>query len=186
MQLGFRPFRSILITGIGAAAVFLTPAPAFASGSKTVNVSAQAAILRPLGLVNTRKLDFGIVAAGNTTGTVVIDPAGARTRTGGVVLAGGAPSSAQFYAFSQRNATASLWINANTITLTRVAGSTMTVDNFTISSTPPSAISTTHTTFTLNTPNGIFPFTIGATLHVGVHQHPGTYTGTFTVNINYN
>lgn len=183
MQLGSWPARPILIAGLTAIAS-LTPSPAFAK--KTVTMNAQAAIIRPLGLVNTRKLDFGIVAAGNTAGTVVIAPDGTRTRTGGVVLAGGAPSSAQFYAFSQRNTTASLWLNANTITLTRVAGSTMTVDNFTISSTPPSAISTTHTTFTLNTPNGIFPFTIGATLHVGVRQHPGTYTGTFTVNITYN
>lgn len=164
----------------------MAPAPAFANQTATTTASAQAAIIRPLGLVNTRKLDFGTIVAGNTTGTVVVAPDSTRTKTGGAVLAGGTPTSAQFYAFSQRNATASLWLGANTTTLTRAGGGTMTVDNFTISSTPPSAISTTHTTFTLNTPNGIFPFTIGATLHVGVHQTPGTYTGTFTVNIAYN
>ena len=185
MQFGYRPARPFLIAG-WAAAASLTPATAFANQNATTNASAQAAIIRPLGLVNTHKLDFGTIVPGNTAGTVVIAPDGTRTRTGGAVLAGGTPAAAQFYAFSQRNTTASLWVSANTITLTRAGGGTMTVNTFTISSTPPSAISTTHTTFTLNTPNGIFPFTIGGTLHVGVHQAPGTYTGTFTVNIQYN
>lgn len=185
MQLGSRPARPFLIIGLAAAAS-LTSAPAFANQSATAAASAQAAIIDVHGLVNTHKLDFGTIIPGNTTGTVVIAPDGTRSRTGGAVLAGGTPAAAQFYAYSRRNTTATLWLGANTITLTRAGGGTMTVNTFTISSTPPSAISTTHTTFTLNTPNGIFPFSIGATLHVGVHQTPGTYTGTFTVNIQYN
>lgn len=166
----------------------MAPAPAFANGSATATVSSQAAIIRRLTLIKTADLQFGTITPGNTTGTVVIGSDGAVSHTGGAIPSGGGTSPAQFYAFSQRNETASLWISANFINITRVGGggTPMRVDTFTISSTPPSALTTTHTTFTLNTPNGIFPFTVGGTLHVGIHQLPGTYTGTFTVNITYN
>ncbi|HEX7709789.1 MAG TPA: DUF4402 domain-containing protein [Sphingomonadaceae bacterium] len=165
----------------------MAPAPALANGSATATVSSQAAIIRRLTLVKTADLQFGTNIGGNTTGTVVVGPSGSVSSTGGVVRAGGTTSAAQFYAFSQRNETASVKIGANFINITRLGGgATMRVDTFTISSTPPSTLSTTNTTFTLNTPNGIFPFTIGATLHVGVHQMPGTYTGTFSVTMTYN
>jgi hypothetical protein len=165
----------------------MAPAPALANGSATATVGSQAAIIQRLTLVKTADLQFGTNVGGNTAGTVVVGPDGAVSSTGGVVRAGGQTSPAQFYAYSRRNATASLRLGANFINITRLGGgATMRVDNFTISSTPPTTLSTSNTTFTLNTPNGIFPFTIGATLHVGVHQMPGTYTGTFSVTMTYN
>jgi hypothetical protein len=186
VQLGFRPNRPILIAGLAAAACF-TPAPALANGSATVSASSQAAIIRPLTLVKTADLQFGIIAAGGTAGTVKIDPSGTVSSTGGAVPAGGTTSPAQFYAFSRRNATASLRLGANFINIVRSGGGAqMRVDNFTISSTPPTTLSTTATTFTLNTPNGIFAFTVGGTLHVGANQLPGNYVGTFQLTMNYN
>ena len=40
--------------------------------------------------------------------------------------------------------------------------------------------------FIINSPSGIFTFRVGGTLTVGANQTPGTYTGTFQIDIQYN
>ena len=186
MKFGSQSARPILIACAGAVA-FLAPVPALANGAAAITVSSQAAIIARHALVKTADLRFGTNIAGNTQGTITIGPDGAVSRTGGAVRAGGITGPAQFYAYSRRNNTASLSLGANFINITRAGGGAqMRVDNFTISSDPPTILTTSNTTFTLNTPNGIFPFNIGGTLHIGAHQMPGTYSGTFSVTINYN
>jgi hypothetical protein len=39
---------------------------------------------------------------------------------------------------------------------------------------------------TIDGTTGTQSFYVGSTLHVGSSQNPGTYTGSFTVTVNYN
>lgn len=134
-----------------------------------------ATFAQQLSLSNTRSLDFGRFVAG-TGGTVVVSPAGLRSRTGAVVLltspnAGQARFTA---ARSNGNKTAviiSLPANGS-IRLTSGVNS-MAVNNF---------VSTPASTGSLQSP---MTLSVGATLSVAANQAPGTYSGSFSVTVNY-
>jgi Domain of unknown function (DUF4402) len=160
--------------------------PAYAKEKVTVVGSAQATVVDRLGIVKNRDLNFGRIIPGATAGTVVLSPAGVRSATGGARLATGPSSTASFSGFGSNNQTITLAIASATSTLTRAGGGgSMTMDTFTVGSTPTAIISTTPLGFRVNSPTGIFTFPVGATLRVGANQAPGTYTGTFTVIISY-
>ena len=64
-------------------------------------------------------------------------------------------------------------------------GTAMTVTQFEIGSTPTAILTATPTIFRIAGANGVFIFPLGARLNVNANQAPGTYTGTFTVTLNY-
>ena len=119
-------------------------------------------------------LEFGSVAGGSSTGTVIVSSAGVKTVTGGAVDFGGTPSAAASWQIAgSKQCTVILTFPAS-ITVTS-GGDTTTVDTFTPDLTNPILI-----------PNsGKITFKVGATLNVGVNQAAGTYTGTFNVNVIY-
>jgi hypothetical protein len=126
-------------------------------------------------VTNTRALGFGsLVAAGG--GTITISPAGARSKTGGVVLISGAAIASASYTLTESGAGKSLrW---TTITLPAAAAlsngsATMALSNFV--SDPPDTILGTGRTI----------MTVGATLTVAPNQAPGNYSGSFSVTVNY-
>jgi hypothetical protein len=126
-------------------------------------------------LTTTRNLSYGrFVAAGG--GTIILSPAGVRSKTGGVVLLpGGTVASASFDLTETGTGKSLRW---TTITLPSSAtlssgGATMTLSNFT--SNPPN-------TFAGLTQTDL---TVGATLAVGSNQAPGNYSGAFAVTVNY-
>lgn len=142
---------------------------------------AQAYVLEPLSLLNTRGLDFGIITAGPTAGTVTIDPATeARTVTGGVVPLGGSVSAAEFLgAGAAKSKIAIIKEPRASITLTRSGGTeTMTVDTFMVEG-------GNGTSRQLGN-DGTLRFRVGARLNVGANQAQGTYLGTFNVTVDYN
>lgn len=126
-------------------------------------------------VTTTRHLGLGRFVAGSG-GTITISPAGARSKTGGVVLlSGGTIASASFTLTETGSGKALKW---TTITLPgpttlSSGGATMTLNNF---------VSNPANTF-LGTTQRIL--TVGATLAVGADQAPGDYAGTFAVTINY-
>ena len=61
----------------------------------------------------------------------------------------------------------------------------MTVSQFEIGSTPTAVITTSPTRFRIASTNGQFNFPMGAQLAVGANQAAGTYSGTFSVTLNY-
>jgi hypothetical protein len=62
----------------------------------------------------------------------------------------------------------------------------MQVNNFEIASTPTTTVLTnSYQNFNLGSPTGQYNFGIGARLMVGANQAPGTYTGTFTLQLIY-
>lgn len=122
-------------------------------------------------------LQFGSISA-PIAGTVVVDTAGARTSTGGVVLVGTGGTAGTFsmstapYACTGR---ALVVVTAGpTATLNHASlPATMTANTFTTSLAPGDAFDPT------------IPLTVGATLNVGTAQSPGAYSGTYLITVTF-
>jgi hypothetical protein len=160
-----------------AAAIFVAAIPSTASAANAGG-SATATVIRPNSLVNTASLSFGDIAVGQTGGTVSVSPSGVVTTTGGVVHQGGTVSAARFVGMTDWFP---FWVTIHqppaSITLTRVGGgATMTVDTLSVSG---------GTGLRLVPLNSIFAFTVGGRLLVSGGQLPGTYSGTFTMTVDY-
>jgi len=128
-------------------------------------------------LQNTGALSFGAFAAG-TGGTITVSAAGARSRSGSIVLAsqGGVASAAQFLITGTPGATYTITLPSDGTVVLSSGGSTMALNTFT--STPSGA----------NIPlggGGTQVISVGATLTVSAAQAPGNYTGSFNVTVDY-
>ncbi len=120
-------------------------------------------------------LDFGTLA-GDTTlaGTATIDPAtNAKTVSGGVMDFGGVHRRASFLITGDPNVAFTV-ILPSSVTVTS-GGNSMTLNGF---SSSPSGVGTLNAL-------GIRILYVGATLQVGAGQAAGTYSGAFTVIVNY-
>lgn len=123
-------------------------------------------------VTNTASLGFGKIVATGSAGTVIVTPAGVRSKTGGVVLASGTGVSAASFLASGPNWRAYSIVLPTTATMT-VAGHNMTVNTF--RSTPSGSGN-------LNG-SGNATVTVGATLNIAAAQSTGAYTGTFPVTL---
>lgn len=158
---------ALLFLGEGALAA---PVPA------TRNASGQATLLKSLSLVKIADLDFGeLVVTG--AGTAVIDPVSATmATTGPVIMVGPAAHPATFTATGSKNSVVNIKIPTAAVTLTRLGGGgTMTVSNWTLDGKTNRKIPL----------NSAFSFNVGGTLNIGSGQPDGTYSGTFTVTVQY-
>jgi len=147
----------------------------------TASASSSATIVTPIAITKTVDMNFGNVAVSTAAGTVVLAPAGSRTKTGGVTLpaTAGTVTAASFTVTGTPTYTYAITLPSTATTITRGGGTeTMTVDNW--SSSPA-------TTGTLSS-GGSETLTVGGTLNVGGSQLAGTYvSGTpFNVTVNYN
>ena len=121
---------------------------------------------------------------GATGGTVRLLPSGARTTTGSVTTVGASQQVAGFAGFGSVNQQVLISLAANSIQITG-PGAPMTVSAFEIGSSPTVILSTTPQRFRITAANGIFAFPVGATLTVNANQAPGTYSGVWTITLNY-
>ncbi len=135
-------------------------------------------------LVSTRALDFGDVLA-STAGTVTVAPAGTMTFTGGVTPLGGNHSAGQFIGIGTRNRLIRLTVTPTQITITNGAGGSMIVNNFTIGGLNGLNQNGNSSNYRIVAANGQFTFNVGARLNVAANQAPGTYSGTYNVEFNY-
>jgi hypothetical protein len=152
----------------------------FAQGTSATATSS-ATIITPIGISNSVALAYGNIAVNTTAGTVLL-PATSGTPTrvasGGVTLPAvpGTVTAAKFTVTGQPGSAYSIGLPANgTVTITG-AGTPMTVNTFTSSLSGNAG----------NTGTGSQDLYVGATLGVAGSQSAGTYTGTFTVTVNYN
>ena len=127
---------------------------------------------------NTRPLTFGKFVAGSG-GTITVDPAGTRSRSGGVyLLASGPGSSATFNASDSNPANANLsyiiTLPDNNSVLLSNGSNTMAANNF---------VSNPSGTGMLT--SGSQVISIGATLTVSPNQPPGNYSGNLSITVNY-
>ena len=150
----------------------------------TATATATATIIAPITIANAIDMNFGNVAvqagASGTAGTVVIAPAGTRTRTADVSLPAttGTFTAASFTIEGASEYTYAITIPSASYIITKATSlETMTVNAFT--SSPSTAGVLTSGSETLN---------IGATLNVAAGQVPGVYTNAsgFDVKVNYN
>ncbi len=139
--------------------------------SDTANVAIT--LLAPISISSSGDMDFGTMITTGTAGTVTVTPAGARSSVN-VDLLGGFPAAASFDVTGDGNANYSITLPSSA-TLSS-GGNTMTVDTFTDDAgASPKLL-----------PGGSETFNVGATLSVGAAQAAGTYSGTFSVTVNYN
>lgn len=162
----------MIITGLGLRTSAL-------GQNATSNATAQATIVQPIMVSNVRDLNFGNIAPGATSGTVVLSPtaAGTRTANGGITLpsGSGAVQTAKYIVSGVAG-----W--AFTISLPESISLSdgmhfMTIDNFT--STPSGSGVLT---------SGVQIIYVGATLNINANQEAGIYESTenFEVSVNYN
>ncbi len=133
---------------------------------------AKVKIFAPISISTSGDMDFGTMLTTGTAGTVTVTPAGARSSVD-VDLFGGLPSAASFDVTGAVGQAYSITLPSSA-TLSS-GGNTMTIDTFNhdAGATP-------------TLPGGSDTFNVGATLNVGATQATGTYSGTFSVTVNYN
>jgi len=135
---------------------------------------ASAQIYQPVSIQKPADLNFGAMIASPSAGKVVLGPNGARTATGGAVLASAAGVSATSFVVSgEPNATFSLTLPASILIAS--GAQSMTVDAF-----------TTDTPTTRLDARGTLALHVGATLALAANQAAGLYSGSFTVTVAYN
>lgn len=167
---------------LGTAAANL-PAPAMAQGVE--DAETMAVIVDRLTFFRVQDLQFGGILPGTTAGVVRVLPDGNRTATGGVTLVGSNHQPARFAGMGTYNRYVRIRLSSNTIQLTG-PGAPMTVSQFELGSTPNTTIlSTAWNQFRIASTNGVFNFPIGARVNVNANQREGTYTGTFSVTLDY-
>ena len=132
----------------------------------------------PMGIGNsTQPLAFGsIVAASAGSVTVAVNPSG-RTASGGVVLLpSGTWSAASFTVTGDPSATYAITLPANDLVALTSGANSMAVNNFTSSPGSTGQLGG----------GGSQTLMVGATLSVANNQATGSYSGSFTVTVNYN
>lgn len=127
-------------------------------------------------LTSTQALAFGKFVAASG-GNVTVTPGGARSASGGVILVPSAPgSAAQFIATGTPSLTYAITLPANGVVALTQGSNSMAVNNFTSSPPGVGQLGAAGTQTVL----------VGATLSVGSNQATGSYSGAFTVTVNYN
>jgi hypothetical protein len=160
-----RRFRSIRIAGIAtlsALSALLVPAGREACAQQAT-------------LSNTHALDFGrIVASG--AGTVMLIPGTTRPQGSGVIVLNSSSAGPATFTVGGNAGKKSVLISFQSPSIQLSgAGDSMTVDTFVSS---PAAN-------TLVAPAAAATVSVGATLHVKAAQQPGTYSGSFSLIVNF-
>ena len=165
---------------VGTALVSLTAVPVSEVQAASGTGAMSAILLTPITVSGTQVLHFGSMTATNA-GTMLIDTTGARTPGGAVsAVAGGNLEQAGVLSISAATGVAiDLSMAATSFTVTDGGGNTMVVNNFNLRT---NAGGTAETITLVASPTTV---PLGATLNVGAAQVTGTYTGTYTVNANY-
>ena len=121
-------------------------------------------------------LSFGSFVA-NTGGTIAVNAASGRSKTGSLFLMPqGSGSAAQFTVSGTPLSSYTITLPADGTVFLSSSGRSMAINGFT--SSPGNTI-----TLPLN---GTQMLSVGATLTVGNTQTPGSYTGSFSVTLNHN
>lgn len=133
--------------------------------------TANATVLTPISITAGTALNFGTLAGNASGGSVIITPAGARSTTGSVVV------------------TAAASYTAASFTVTGTGSSTFAVTyptSFNVTSgVNTMAVSVTGaSTGTLSGGTAALP--VGGTLTVAANQAAGSYTGSYTMTVEYN
>ncbi len=146
-------------------------APSFAADA---DGTAGAIIIAPLQVASVTDLYFGTIAPSLTAAdTVIVSAAGAKTCGAELTCLTEDHTAAQFDVTGEADITYTITLPTS-ISLSNGAGGSMTVDSFTGSKASGTLVA------------GADSFTVGGSLGVAANQATGSYTGTFTVAVEYN
>lgn len=146
---------------IVAIAIALVPGKALSQG-------------RPIKVTLVQNLDFGIIGATNITGTVTIQPGGAKLVSAGILDLGGVSAPAIFLIQGEKNRNFSITLPINA-TITLPGGPSAVLTDF--QSSPA-------LTGTLNQ-QGQATVAVGATMNIGASLWEGVYTDPFDIIVAY-
>ena len=145
----------------------------------SATATSSATIITPIAIAKNVNMNFGNVAVSATGGTVILTPAGTRSKTLGVTLpaTAGTVTAASFTVTGTAAYTYGITLPGSIVLKHTNLTDQMTVDTFTSTPTPTGLL--TGGTQTLN---------VGATLNVSALQLAGSYTNAtdLTVTVNYN
>jgi hypothetical protein len=144
-----------------------------AASAATVTANAAANVITPLAISETNGINFGDVSVGTTGGTVVLDTAGNRTVTGDAEAVAGGTVLSGTYSVTGEGTKAYSIAFPLTATISS-GGNNMTVNGFNHDAGANPALT-----------GGSDTFNVGATLNIGASQPAGTYTGTYTLTVDY-
>lgn len=141
------------------------------------NGASDAVILVPLSIAhNASSLDFGTIAPDGGGATIQVDTAGAATVTAGAAVLSGATSADSFTVTGQGGMSYTIGLPASIFLLS--GANAMTVNSFTTNLASPATL-----------PAGAGAQTqtllVGGNLIVSPAQPSGTYSGTYSVTVNY-
>lgn len=140
-----------------------------AQAANSVSAGATVEIAAPIAITQDTALAFGNIGPSAASGTVTIAVGGGKSVTGGVSDLGGSHAAGAFTVTGASGASYSVTIPAS-VSLTG-PGTAM------------SASLTDDASGTLT--GGSETFNVGATLSVGANQTAGSYSGTYTVSVDY-
>jgi hypothetical protein len=148
------------------------------AGNKTVSVQGKARIITPITLTNTQALDFGVIARGTGNSTILVNHIASPTATvptgDAVVLSSTPQTAAKFTVGGELSKTYNITIPTTAQTITDGTNN-LSITAFTCSS-----------SLTNNVISAVNEFYVGGTLTVPSTAVPASYTGTFSVTVNYN
>jgi hypothetical protein len=177
------------IAKMSACAFALLAAPATAQ--TVTQATAEATILEPLSLLNTADMNFGTISNVAGGGTVVMTPSASPScaPTGGLIHTS-VCQPAVFEGLGTPGRNVSLQ-KPGSIALSGPGGATMAITNVNLDTAPDLTYvsgnpnSNGFVRYRIDSPGGNFAFRVGGTLNVDPGQAVGVYTGSFTVQINY-
>ncbi|TPG56491.1 DUF4402 domain-containing protein [Sphingomonas glacialis] len=161
-------FSTKRLGAFGAVLTLLAVSPSYAS---TGNGDASVKILRAITVTKSADLYFGKILPSASAATVAVAESGARTCGAGLGCYDTASSGA-FHVVGTNGEVVSVSLDSTTATLSDGASHAMTVDLGT-------------STSSLTLAGGAGDFSVAGTLNVGANQVDGTYTGQYSVSVNY-
>lgn len=178
-----RLWRAVLLPALLFAA-FGWPLTAARAQSAADSATARAVVLTRGSLVSVQDLDFGDVLV-NTAGTVTVAPSGSIASTGGAVPLNANHTPGSFIGLGTRNRLIQLRVLPTQITIYNGTGGSMIVDNFTIGNLAGVTQNGNSIVYRIVATTGLFTFNVGARLNAAANQPPGTYSGTYNVEFEY-
>jgi len=169
--------------GILIIAMLMLPGFALAQATGTGNITVQ--VVQAISITTVTDLDFGVLSVGSVGGTVTLQPTAGGgciiSETGDVDQGSGATTAtcAEFEVTGAANAWYSVTLPSS-VTISDGGTNTMTVDNFQACS-----MTAANCSYYYLDGSGEDQLIVGARLNVNGGQAQGTYTGTFSVTVEY-
>ena len=166
-----------------AVAVLLAGFSVSVNAQTTAYASTTAVLVTPLSITKTTDMHFGTVASSGTVGTVLLDYANGRTRTGGATLPAGSitQTTAEFQVVGEGASSFAITIPSAPITLTGSVNGSVTVSDFVCDAGASTLLV-----------SGTKTLKVKATLNVPANTVAGTYSNNLAnasalfVTVNYN